>query len=166
MRPKSRGTLWPLLVATCHPGWDAKRDLGRGTLGRGGQGQRGRWGGWHMGTVAHGDCGTAGPAGLGQTRVPMRGGEPLAGSGRCPRRESPWQGWAGPGWIGSPWHGEEPSAGRGWPGGDGEPRGGFGEPLAPAAGAGWEAGGGDKITISGRPDRAMLSGRDLQNGIF
>lgn len=97
---------------------------GGGHWAGGGQGQCGRWGGWHMGIVAHGDRGTAGPAGLRQTGVPMREGSPWQGRGAVPAGRSPWQGWAGPGWMGTPWHGEEPSAGLGWPGGDGEPRGG------------------------------------------
>lgn len=102
MWPKSRGTLRPVLVATCHLGWDAKRDLRRGALGRGGSRTV-----WPVGRTAHGDCGTWGPRHGGSSRAQANGGphagrEPLAGSGRGPRRE-------------------EPLAGLGWPGMDGDP---------------------------------------------
>lgn len=136
---------------------------GGGHWAGGGQGQCGRWGGWHMGIVAHGDRGTAGPAG----GSPCGKGAPgrvgaLSPPGGAPGRAGlARDGWGAPGTVRSPRQGWGGPAAMGSSGG-----GGFGEPLAPAAGAGWEAGGGDKITISGRPDRAMLSGRDLQNGIF
>lgn len=171
MRPKSRaGSSWPRPTwAGMQSGIWGGRWAGWGAKASVVGGEDGTWGPWHDGT--------AGPAAPRQMGVPMREGVPMAGSGGCPRGEEPLAGLGYPRVDGEPrWGSESPRQGdgpvagmrspwHGW-GGHGEPRGGVGEPLAPAAGAGWEAGGEDKITISGRPDRAMLSGRDLQNGIF
>lgn len=93
MCPKPRGILRRFLMATSHLGWDAERDLG-------GQGQRARCGGWHMGTM-----------GTVARRVQQRPGKRGSPCGK-----------------GSPGTVRALSPRRGAPGGAGVPQGGWGAP--------------------------------------